>query len=77
MFEGVAEIKAVMKEDVDTLKNDWLTDNVWTPAPTAVNRMADISVEYSVLGGVRNPQSNHHCTSNSSWRNSRISIPSR
>lgn len=20
---------AVMKEDVDTLKNDWLTDNVW------------------------------------------------
>lgn len=52
-----------MKEDVDTLRNDWLTDNVRSPALTdasGVKIHTDVRAEHSLLGRVRNFHPAHH-----------------
>jgi hypothetical protein len=40
-----------MKEDIDTLKNDWLTDNVWH-GRKAEETGLKYGAEHSILGRV-------------------------
>ena len=42
-----------MKEDIDTLKNDWLTDNVWRVTLARTGHGLMDHAEHIILGRVR------------------------